>query len=348
MCCAWGDYMGKRFGLLVWVVFCMSTPLYASNLQGDVEIGLDKLDGDTTYEIGGKISEVGVGSGIVHFPISKLEFPLGVYLISAKAGVTFGDAWRIGIGLKKNITRKAGELTDSDWGYWWLKGYSWARQDTLDIYSESDASLDALLWDLHGSYTIKLKGVAARLGLDTCALRFGVGYIHQTFDYDITNLDQWYPSYDYYQTDIENDPDIPPATKNTVKGHIYNTGKVLTYTVDYTLFPMLETGVLVVFPQGFSLETDFSFCPLARAEDDDHHILRNKVSTGDCDGTAVLASVKAGYTLAKALTIGLHYDYLSIYTEGTQTQTDPDFTGTIDQHIESRQHFLGVSLGYSF
>lgn len=340
--------MGMRLGLLVCVVLLMSTPLYALNPKGDVEIGLEKLDGDTAYEIGGKVTETGEGSGIVHFPISKLEFPLDAYLISAKAGVTFWDAFRIGVGLKKNITQGAGTFKDSDWGYWWLEGYSWARQDTLDIYSESDAAMDALLWDLHGSYTLKLKNAAARLGLDTCALRFGVGFIHQMFDYDITNLDQWYPSYDFYQTDIENDPDISSTTKQIVQGHIYNSGKVLTYTVDYTLFPVLETGVVVVFRKGFSLETDFSFCPLAKAEDDDHHILRDKVSTGDCDGTAVQASVKVGYALTEALSVGLHYDFISIKTEGTQTQTDPDFTGTIDQHIESRQKYLGISMAYAF
>lgn len=336
----------KRLAPLIFIVLIMPTPAFA--LSGDVEIGLDRLSGNTTYEIGGKVTEVGAGSGVVHFPISKLEFPLAVYLISAKAGVTFRDAFRIGMGLKKNITPGEGTFEDSDWGYWWLDDHAWASQDTLDIYSESDASLDALLWDLHFSYTLKLKAAAVRLGLDTFALKLGLGFVHQTFDYDITNLDQWYPSYDIYKTDIENDPDLSTTTKSIVKGHIYNPGKVLTYTVDYTLFPVFETGAMVEFRKGFSLETDFSLCPLVKAEDDDHHILRDKVSKGDCDGTAVLASLKAGYALTKDLSVGLHYDYISIHTEGTQTQTGPDFTGTIDQHIESRQQYLGVSLGYAF
>lgn len=338
--------MHKGIGVLVLVIL-MTTPVFALDPKGDVEVGLERLSGHTTYAIGGGLRIDGEGPGQVHFPISELEFPLDAYLCSVEAGITFADAFRFGLGYKKSLSGE-GTVKDSDWGYWWLNGRPWGRQETLDIYSESDGAVDALIWDGRLSYTWHHALSANQFGLDDLGVKFGLGYIRQRFDFEVTDLDQWYPSYPLYRNSIESDPTLPPATKAAVKGHILVPGKVLTYSVTYTFFPMLEVGAVAVFHQRFSLEGGLGYCPWVRAEDEDHHLLRDKVSEGDCDGTAFLGSLKIGYALSRSLTLGLSYDLITIETDGVQTQRAPDFAGEIDQTIESRQQYLGLNLGYRF
>ncbi len=49
-------------------------------------IGADKWEGDTTYQIGGTVSTPGA-TYEYPFPISELEFPLGVYMISLSGSI---------------------------------------------------------------------------------------------------------------------------------------------------------------------------------------------------------------------------------------------------------------------
>ena len=116
-----------------------------------ITIGIGKLGGDTTYQIGGNYVTP-LGSGQVHFPISELEFPLDVWMVSVEGSKEFAEKWKVSVGVKKNITSDAGKMKDSDWGAWYLEGYAWAEKDTLDIYSESDAELDALIMDINLRY----------------------------------------------------------------------------------------------------------------------------------------------------------------------------------------------------
>ena len=287
----------------------------------DVTVGLGELSGHTTYQIGGTLSTPS-GSGEVHFPISELEFPLDVYMVSLGASVGFAEKLKLSASVKKNITDDAGKMKDSDWGAWWLYGYGRAEQGTLDIYSESDADLDALIVDVNLRYRLH-RGFFV-----------GLGYIHQNFDYEISNVHQWYPSYNYYFG-----VDSPHDRVN---------GTVLKYEVTYSI-PYIEIVFIGKATDTFTVEMSLGYSPIVNVEDEDQHLLRSKVNEGDCDGTAILFSLEGRYDFFKNWFLTLGFDYVKIETDG---KSEAFFSGvydhTIDLEIESEQLFAGITVGYAF
>jgi hypothetical protein len=195
-----------------------------------VTLGVGKLNGYTKYQIGGTVDSPS-GSTQVHFPISELDFPLDVYMVSAGVSRESQGKWKFGLDVKKNITGDAGKVKDSDWGAYYLEGYEWAEQNTLDIYSESDADLEALIIDIHLQYIFYRKSVLSLSG--------GLGYMYQNFNFELSNLDQWYPSsYYYFGEDL---------------GHEYTSGKIGTYNVIYSI-PYLEIATELNIKNKFSIE----------------------------------------------------------------------------------------------
>ena len=290
-----------------------------------ITVGIGKLGGDTTYQIGGTIATP-LGIGQLHFPISELEFPLDVWMVSVEGSKEFAEKWKMSVGVKKNITTDAGKMKDSDWGAYFLDGYAWAEKDTLDIYSESDAELDALIMDIDLRYRFYEK--------PSWAFFAGLGYIHQNFDYEISNLDQWYPSSTYYFG-----ADLP---------HDYVSGKVLTYEITYSI-PYIEIGLQGTFKQNFSVETSLGYSPIVEAEDEDVHILRDRVSKADCEGDAILFSLRARFDFSKNWLVMAEFDYTKIEADGTsRTYVGGAYSHTIDQEITSEQIFAGLSVGYAF
>jgi len=148
---------------------------------GSITLGVGKLSGYTKYQIGGTIDSPS-GNAQVHFPISELDFPLDVSIVSAEISKESTEGWKFGLTLKKSLTSDAGTMKDSDWGVYYLEGYSWAEQNTLDVYSESDADLDAFIIDVDVQYRFYRKSVWSLSG--------GLGYMYQNFTYEISNLDQ--------------------------------------------------------------------------------------------------------------------------------------------------------------
>jgi outer membrane protease len=288
----------------------------------DVTVGLGKLGGHTTYQIGGTFSTPS-GTGEVHFPISELEFPLDVYMVSLGASVRFAEKLKLSVSVKKNITDDAGKMKDSDWGAYWLGGYGWAEQGTLDIYSESDADLDALIVNVNARYRI-YRGFF-----------MGLGYMHQNFDYEISNLDQWYPSSNYYFG-----VDSP---------HDRVSGTTLTYEVTYNI-PYIEIGFMGKVSDTFTVEMSLGYSSIVDAEDEDHHLLRSKVYKTDYDqGDAILFSLEGRYRFATNWFLALQFDYTKIEAEGESAgYTNGVWSETIDQETESKQIFYSLNIVYAF
>jgi len=144
---------------------------------------------------------------------------------------------------------------------------SGAEQNTLDVYSESDANLDALIMNINLQYRFYES--------PNWSFSVGLGYIGENFDYEVSNLDQWYPSSEYYfGYDL---------------GHEYVSGKVLTYKARYSI-PYMETSAQYIKDK-FCVEASLGYSSIVRVIDEDHHILRNKVCKGDCNGDATLFSL---------------------------------------------------------
>ena len=291
----------------------------------DIAVGIGKLSGDTTYRIGGTVTTPS-GSYQVHFPISELQFPLDVFMVSVEGTIEFAEIWNVSVGVKKNITIYAGKMKDSDWGAYFLEGYPWAERDTLDVYSESDADLDALMVDIALRCTLYQDSDSA--------LFVGLGYMRQYFDYEVGNLDQWYPSY-YYYFGVD-------------AGHYYVSGKVLAYEVTYSI-PYMEIGTQLRSNGKLSVEATVGYSPIVDAEDRDNHILRSRVSEGDFDGEALLLSLEGRYDFQENWFLTLQASYTEIDTDGkSKTYVNGEYTHTIDQETESKQIFAVLSIGRTF
>ncbi|MBN1637318.1 MAG: omptin family outer membrane protease [Deltaproteobacteria bacterium] len=322
--------MKKGFIILMVALLMVgfSIASYAQGLQVDFSLGAGRLSGDTTYQIGGDISIAGGESGEVHFPISELEFPINVYMACADFKLVFSDSFEFTAGVKKSITEDAGKMKDSDWGYYWLEGLEGAEIDTLDVYSESDAELDALILEANLRYRLVVK--------PTWSIAVGLGYIRDNFDYDIKNIDQWYPSDSYYGLDL---------------GHDYISGLGLTYEIKYDI-PYVELSADATF-KNFNMLLSLGYSPYVQAEDDDGHLLRRDpgpiFAEGECDGNAYLASLQGKYNFMKHFFMMLDLSYMKINTEGEQDNfVDGQWVWTTDEEIESEQIYIGLSLGYSF
>ncbi len=287
-------------------------------LQGPntyITVGIGGLSGDTTYQIGGRYVTPS-GSGTYHFPISKLEFPLDIWMISVEESKEFATKnLKVSVGAKKNYTSDAGKMEDSDW-------LTVANPSQLDVYSQSDAYLDALILGISVSYRF--------LERQHWSFIAGVGYIYQNFDYECKLNRQWSPS--------------------GLSGYDYTgTGSVdLTYELTYSI-PYIEIGTQYIFNNKWSLYASLGYSPIVHAEDLDIHVLRAKVSEGDCDGDAILFSLKGRYTVSRSWFFALQLDYTYINTDGRQKQyTDGAWSATIDQEITSEQLFGALSAGYAF
>jgi outer membrane protease len=279
-----------------------------------ITIGIGRLSGDTTYQIGGRY-DMPSGSGTYHFPISKLEFPLDVWLISAEESKEFAKNVMVSVSAKKNYTCDAGEMEDSDW-------LTPANPSQLDVYSQSDAYLDVLQLSIHVSYKF--------FEALHWSFSVGAGYWYQNFDYECKLIKQWSPS--------------------GLSGYdSTGTGSVdLTYEVTYHI-PYIEIGTHYEFNNKWDLNANLGYSPIVHAEDLDVHVLRAKVSEGECDGDAILFSLEGRYTVSPNWFLALQLDYMYITTDGRQKQyTDGAWSATIDQKITSEQLFGVLSVGYSF
>jgi len=246
-------------------------------------------------------------------------------MVSVGGNIAFAEKWKMSVGVGKNITGDAGKLKDSDWGAYWLEGYSWAEQDTLDIYSESDANLDALIMSINLRYRF-YEG-------PNWSFSAGLGYMGENFDYEVSNLDQWYPSSEYYFGEDA--------------GHEYVLGKVLTYTVKYSI-PYMETSAQYTKDK-FRLGVSLGYSPIVHVTDEDHHILRDKVCKGDCNGDATLFSLKGEYRFREFWLLTTQLSYIGINTSGKQTQyLEGELLGTIDEKIKSEQTSIVFGVEHSF
>jgi len=278
-----------------------------------LSLGGEKWEGDTTYQIGGTVSTPSATYDY-HFPISELEFPLDEYMISLSGGIEITKELFMSAGVKKNVTDDSGKMKDSDW-------ITLSNPDQLDIYSESDAELDALIVDINLRYRFFEKS--------GWSFNAGVGYLYQKFDYECSLIRQWSPS--------------------GLSGYDYTgSGEVgLTYEVKYSI-PYAEIGAQFKI-KDFSVETTLGYSPFVNAKDEDHHILRSKVNKGDCDGDAILFSLKGQYDFLNNWFLTLGLEYTKIETEG---ESDAYFYGvydhTIDEEIFSEQKAIAFTVGYVF
>ena len=122
----------------------------------------------------------------------------------------------------------------------------------------------------------------------------------------------------------------------------------MTHEITYSI-PYIEIGLQGAFKKNFSVETSLGYSSIVDAEDEDVHILRAKVSEADCDGDAILLSLRARFDPSMNWFVMAEFDYTKIEVDGTSmSYIGGVYTHTIDQEIKSEQIFAGFSVGYAF
>jgi hypothetical protein len=310
----------------------------------DLTIGLGMLKGDTCYQIGGLLTRPNGTNLQQPDPTSELVFPLDVTMLSLKANLGLGERFLIGIGFKKNLSQAAGKMEDSDWGVWYLNPpYDQygnlvptqhpLRDDSLDIYSESDAELDALIWDINVGYRFVNKPTWSFTGT--------LGLIRQQFNYDVSDPTQWYPSSAYYFGD-----DL---------GQYTVSGKVLTYDITYTIpYLMAEVGGNIT--RRIRATATIGYSPFVWAADRDHHLYggsdldQGSIRTTDSTGHALTYGLHGWVDLSRQWTLGAEYEHMDIRTSGDSKTTINGYSGTysINEDVKSRQQYLDLTVTYGF
>jgi outer membrane protease len=281
----------------------------------ELSCGVGALAGHTTYRVGGRTELADGTTEHLAFPISELEFPLNVALARLDGRFLFGPGWEMYLGAARSITSDAGILKDSDWGVY----FDW---NSLDIYSESDATTDAAIMD---------GGVRRRfVESGTVALWAGLGYLRQTFNVEGGHLHQWYPS---------SGPFAP---------HDVVPGRVIEYEVTYSI-PYIEFGARTVLQGGLHIDAAVSGSPLVAMDDEDDHLLRSKRSKSESDGVSVAVRLELSCALSQNWSATMVLSGLALATEGTQDQyIDGVYQGRIEQESRSDQAQAVAALTYGF
>jgi len=304
-------------------VFGLAQNAFAERPDVRLSAGIGYLQGETTYRIGGNFESPQLGTGDYRFPISELAWPLNVVMGSVDLTASY---WRLSgaASYKMSLSEPKQKIEDSDWGYYYY-AYGVGSPDLLDVYSESGVTLDAKIIDANLNFEfLKYQGWGMQIGL---------GYLWQDFSFVASNLNQWSPPY----------PEIP---------HDYVSGRVGTYDVIYEV-PYAQL-VVNFYTKKFKGALTYQFSPFVNAQDEDKHLLRSKISKGDCDGYMNAGRFNCSYDFTKHIFAGLDFSYRQIQTSGTQrqhqlaTEEAVEWWGDIDEDVFSEQIESAISVGYKF
>jgi outer membrane protease len=281
----------------------------------DLDVGLEGWGGDLTYRIGGMIVFPDGSTEYTHFPLSELEFPLEVLLLSGQASAEIEGLWRASIRGAVSLDSDAGTVYNSDWGVW-------SQSGELDIFSESSADLD--VWEVEAW----LGMVVARGAYGLLSL--GAGYLYQSFDYTMSDLDQWtFLSWGEVSSDRV-------------------SGRVATYEATVE---MPYVGVEWNWAPDPLLQFDLraGFSPYTQVEDEDHHLLRSKVSRADDEGIGFLMQADARYPFTQGWYAEASVRFVWFEVDGDQVQyQDGALLGQIEHEIDSEQVMARLGVGRLF
>lgn len=292
-----------------------ATPFGSFEDLSDSRFGLSigRINGMTLFHISSYDLS---GSGVE----SELEFPLDTILFGIEGSYrntgkreTGGYLFRY--ALLTNLDGGRGKMKDSDWLTDDLDvSLVGSPHPGLDIYSESDIDLNALIIDLRLSFD-----ASSEEEWDMGPL---LGLLFEKFSYDASNVVQ--VGYGPYAAGYS--------------GSV--SGLVLTYDVTY-IVPFLGMHAAFHSPPSVRVLLDLGYSPWAMAEDRDDHVLRSKLSEASATGNAFLSTLAAQWEIGNRSSIELRGEYLRIDTKGSQNQTFYDGSGIsfsgINDRIESEQ-----------
>jgi outer membrane protease len=294
----------------------------AADLSHLVMFEVSSMSGDTTYEITPPDG------------ISRLSWPMDMRLAGGRYCATYRDTFQVELSAQVSPWIESSRFME-DWDWINESGSpDWRPYDELDIHSRS--SLDAKAFMLGADFRALPLAVLpfASLGLQG-------GFHYQEADFRAYDTRQTgYGSWNHYTASV--------------------AGPVSTYAVTYQ-FVHLGAALQARADDRLRLTLEASFIPYARAEDEDNHIRRMRVSVSEATGTGTMLRMSVQYFFTDAWFASTSCSKLRIRTSGDQDQywygDDPfssgfDDTGSsvrgIDVDIEQDTFHLGIALGRRF
>ena len=299
--------------MLLLAASCLTTG--AQGRTWDINIGVGPMAGNTTYQIGGTVRDP-EGVDEYWFPISELVFPMNVQQIAVDTTLSLGKQRRfqLSLGAAGNLTSDAGTMEDSDW-------MTEANPNQLDVYSESDAELDAVMLGADILYKFMQEEIMS--------IGAGIGFFYQQLDYECHDFVQSYPSSPWW-------------------GYDYGWGLGIIYEITYHVPYVQLRADLSLLKEKLQLGISLAVAPYLTAEDYDNHVLREIISYGDYDGIGTMGSLECTFHFLKHWFVEARLEGRAFSADGTQKNYVPvEWSHDIDAEISSAQASFTLAIGAS-
>ena len=296
--------------------------------NGSFWFGTGILSGDVTYGIGGNFISPQPGSAYTYpFPISKLQWPINVNVVTVGAAIPVSNNLELSSDFSKNITTYSGKMKDSD--------YDTGGSGDLTTYSESDADVQAITADTVLRYWL------FQSKADDITMQFGIGggLYYEQFDWAASNVSQ-------------SDLTSPGSAL------IVQSGLIGTYHLDSSL-PYIEVAGKIEQTDSMSIMLRFGYSPFASVNDFDNHLLRQISANANLHGDAYKISLQGKYDIASGWFIMAKGDLMSFdirgnesdYVYGSADAANGNNQGdswTIEHETMSTQYCISFSVGRRF
>ncbi len=283
-----------KYAFIVLAVLCavgIAQACHSSDLYIKAGPEIRYIAGNSTYHI--SFDEPwtlgGHGESELEFPIDNLMAGINVNVSTKYGRYSRQNKARLCLRLLRTIDKNAGIMKDSDW----IENdaaFGKPPHEGKDLYTESDARLEGMLFDAIWAYHFQL---GRRWALGPM-----LGYRYQKLRYEV------YGYRGYYWT-------TP----------VYGEGKVLDYRVAYKIpFIGLSTETSLGSKDQFFLSMSFGYSDWVEAEDRDDHLLRSKLSEAKCRGVAYALALNLEWRFCPRWVLSIGSEYVDIDTNGTQYQ----------------------------
>ena len=314
------------FLFVITLIGAVPSPVTAAGFN--MSVGTGYLQGFTRYQLGGHFAYVNGPEGNNHFPISELKFPLDAPMLRVDLGTRIDNRLRLRLNGQTNLNERTGKMEDSDWVH---------APGQLDVFSRSDTEMRAWLVDGVAEYSIRELSFTDPDGsgkIYHSRYYGGLGFKYQKFEFDCSNLYQWWPS----------DPSRLPYSDPRL---------ILKYEVEYQI-PYLLLGIDMTDSGKLIRNLHLGFAPFLHVEDKDQHLLRGKTNTADhgWGGYAFFMGAEGRYELSRGWYLAGDLSLMVLESKGVSVAT---FSGagavdnhSIDEKIKSQQISGFIRLGYDF
>jgi len=253
---------------------------------------------------------------------SELKWPLdGTFYLGGVGSFRMLERFTLSIGGWTSVFDHTGTIEDSDWLY----GY-YGNQRA--IYSESDSSVDGTHFDMNARYDIVRSN-------DHMSFGVLLGYAYTQWDWTAKDGEQWtVDPEEFFQGSL-------PGTGMTYQQ------KIGVPYAGIALSSSLPNGAIDMNAYGI-------FSPWATCDDEDDHVLREKLSTGESDGMFWAMGGDLRWHITSNWSASLFTNYSAYDLEGKQTQYfyGGEYAGRgakgIDLAIEGSQLYIGATAGFMF